>query len=54
MKIENHKLLKELSDMTRVDEKVVKILSRDIRTREIKESADSEMKVAANFIKEAY
>jgi len=54
MKSENSKLLDELYEFTRVDEKVRKMISREDRAREIKESAEKEMKVAAALIKEPY
>jgi len=54
MKSENAKLLDELYEFTRVDEKVRKMISREDRAREIKESAEKEMKVAAALIKEPY
>lgn len=54
MKSENAKLLDELYEFTRVDEKVRKMISREERAREIKESAEKEMKVAAALIKEPY
>lgn len=54
MKSENGKLLDELYEFTRVDEKVRKMLSREDRARDIKENAEKEMKVAAALIKEAY
>jgi len=54
MRVENAKLLEELYEMTRVDEKVRKMLSREERTREVKDAADKEMKTAAHLIKEAY
>lgn len=54
MKSENSKLLDELHEFTRVDEKVKKMLSREERARDIKENAEKEMRVASQLIKEAY
>ena len=54
MKSENGKLLDELHEFTKVDEKVRKMLSREERARDIKENAEKEMKVAAHLIKEPY
>lgn len=54
MKSENQKLLDELYEFTRVDEKVRKMISREERARDIKESAEKEMKLAAALIKEPY
>lgn len=54
MKAENDKLLEEMWDMTRVDEKVRRLLNREERAREVRDNSEKEMKVAAHLIKEAY
>jgi len=54
MKSENGKLLDELYEFTRVDDKVRKMLNRDDRARDVKENAEKEMKLAAALIKEPY
>lgn len=54
MKSENGKLLDELYEFTRIDDKCKKMLSREDRAREIKENAEKEMKLAAALIKEPY
>merc|ERR1711918_90531 len=46
MKSENGKLLDELYEFTRIDEKCKKMLSREDKARDVKDNAEKEMKLA--------